>query len=162
MVIDEYLSWSYLIGELSKKISSAKGALKCIRPYILERTALQIHQALILLPFDYCSSAWGDCNLRWFDTYKLQKLQNRAASAITSSNYDTSASFLLNLLNWDDLITRRQKPKAILMFRTINGLTKSVPPEFIHSPQRAMQLKRLEAKCELPDMHKLWQAYFSL
>ena len=30
---------------------------------------------------------------------------------------------ILNLLNWDDLTIRRQKLKAILMFKTINGLT---------------------------------------
>ena len=122
VIIDEHLSWSNHIGDLSKKISSAIGALKRRRPYISKRTALQIYQALILPHFDYCSSVWGDCNLTLSD--KLQKPQNRAARAITRSNHDTSATFLLNLLNWDDLSTRRQKLKAIiLMFKTINGLT---------------------------------------
>ena len=120
-IIDEHLSWSNHIGDLSKKISSAIGALKRIRPYRSKRTALQIYQALIAPHFDYCSSVWGDCNLTLSD--KLQKLQNRAARAITRSNYDTSATFLLSLLNWDDLTTRRKKLKAILMFKTINGLT---------------------------------------
>ena len=83
---------------------------KRIRPYISERTAFQIYQALILPHFDYCSSIWSNCNLTLSD--KLQKLQNRSARAITRSNYDTSASFLLNVLNWDDLITCRQKLKA--------------------------------------------------
>ena len=41
-IIDEHVSWSNHIGELSKKISSAIGALKRIRPYISECTALQI------------------------------------------------------------------------------------------------------------------------
>ena len=110
------------MGELSKKISSAAtGAFKRIRPYISERTALQICQALILPHFDYCNSVWGDCNLTFSD--KLQKLQNRAFREITRSSYGTSASFLLNVLNWDDLITRRQKLKAILMFKTIKVLT---------------------------------------
>ena len=99
MIIDEHLSWSNHIGELSKKISSAIGALKRIRPYISERTAFQIYQALILPHSDYCSSVWGDCNLSLIDKKKLQKLQNRAARAITRSNYDASATFLLNLLN---------------------------------------------------------------
>ena len=121
VIIEEYLSWSNHVGELSKKISSAIGALKRIRPYISERTALQIYQVLILPHFDNCSSIWGDCNLTLSD--KRQKLQNRAARAITRSNYDTSATFLLDLLNWDDLITRRQKLKAILMFKTVIGLT---------------------------------------
>jgi len=48
VIIDEHLSWSYHIGELSKKISSAIDALKRTRPCISERTALQIYQALIL------------------------------------------------------------------------------------------------------------------
>ena len=55
VIIDEHLSWSNHIGDLSKKISSAIGALKRIRPYIPERTALQIYQALILLHFEYCT-----------------------------------------------------------------------------------------------------------
>ena len=121
MIIEEHLSWSNRIGELSKKISSAIGALKRIKPYISERTALQIYQALILPHVDYSSSVWGDCNLTLSD--KRQKIQNRAAGAITRSNYDTSVTFLLDLLNWDDLITRRQKLKTILLFKTMIGLT---------------------------------------
>ena len=84
VIIEEYLSWSNHIGELSKKISSAIGAFKRIRPYISERTALQIYQPSILHHFDYCSSVWGDCNLTLSD--KRQKLHNRAAGAITRSN----------------------------------------------------------------------------
>ena len=63
VIIDEHLSWSNHIDALSKKISSAIGALKRIRRFISEHTALQIYQALILPHFDYCSSVWGDCNL---------------------------------------------------------------------------------------------------
>ena len=91
VVIDQHLSWSNHIGELSKKTYSAIGAIKRIRPYMSEHTVLQIYQALILPHFDYCSSIWGDCNLTLTD-----KLQNRAARAIARSNYDTSTSFLLN------------------------------------------------------------------
>ena len=98
-----------------------QSVLSGLSPIFSERTARQIYQTLILPHFDYCSSVWGDCNLTLYE--KLQKLQNRAVRTITRSNYDTSASFLLNRLNWDDLITRRQKLKATLMFKTINGLT---------------------------------------
>ena len=148
MIIDEHLSWSNHIGELSKKISSPIGALKRIRPYISERTALQIYQALILPHFDYCSCVWGDCNLTLSD--KLQKLQNRAARAITRSNYDTSVTFLLNLLNWDDLITRRQKLKAILMFKTINGFTPAYLQNLFSTRSTQYSLRNLETKLELP------------
>ena len=56
----------------------------------------------------------------------LQKLQNRAARVITRSSYDTSASILLNRVNWDNLSTRRKKLKATLMFKIIKGLSQSI------------------------------------
>ena len=58
LFIDEHLSWTRHIEEISKKISSAIGALKQKRPFISESTALQIYQALILPQFDYCSPVW--------------------------------------------------------------------------------------------------------
>ena len=51
LFIDEHLSCAKHIEEISKKISSAIGALKRIRPFISESTALQIYQALILPHF---------------------------------------------------------------------------------------------------------------
>ena len=121
LFIDEHLSWTKHIEEISKKISSAIGALKRIRPFISESTALQIYQALILPHFDYCSPVWDGLNVTLSD--KLQKLQNRAARVITRSSYDTSASILLNRLNWDNLTTRRKKLKATLMLKIIKGLS---------------------------------------
>ena len=119
LFIDEHLSWTKHIEEISKKISSAIGALKRIRPVISESTALQIYQALILLHFDYCSPVRDELSVTLSD--KLQKLQNRAAKVITRSSYDTSASILLNRLNWDNLSTRRKKLKAMLMLKIIKG-----------------------------------------
>ena len=104
---------------ISKKISSAIGALKRIRPFISESSALQIYQALILPYFDHCSPVWDERSV----SGKLQKLQNRAARVITRSSYDSSASILLNRLNWDNLSTSRKTLKAALMFKIIKGLS---------------------------------------
>ena len=97
LFIAEHLSWAKHIEEISKKISSATGALKRIRPFISESTALQIYQALILPRFDYCSPVWDELSGTLSD--KLQKLQSRAARVITRSSYDTGVSILLNRLN---------------------------------------------------------------
>ena len=121
LLIDEHLTWTKHIDEKSKKISSAVGALKRTSPFISERTALQIYQALILPHFDYYSSVWDELNATLSD--KLQKLQNKAVRIITRSSYDTSASFLLNRLHWDKLSIRRKKLKATLMFKTIKELS---------------------------------------
>ena len=89
----------------------------------------------------------------------LQKLQNRSARAITRSNYDTSTSFLLNLLYRDDIITSRQKLKATLMFKTINGLTLTYLQNLFSTRSTQVNLRDSEAKLEFPMLRtNLWQA----
>ena len=130
----------------SKTISS--GALKRIRPFISESSALQGYQALISLPhFDYCSSVWDELNVTLSD--KLQKLQNRAAWVITRSSYDTSTSFLKRL-HWDDLSTRRKKLKATLIFKTIKRLSPLYLQNLFSIRSTSYNLRDSEIKLDLP------------
>ena len=145
LLIDEHLSWAKHIEEISKKISSAIGALK---PFISESTALQIYQALILPQFDYCSPVWDELSVTLSD--KLQKLQNRAARVITRSSYDTSASILLNRLNWHNLYTRRKKLKATLMFKIIKGLSPEHLQDLFSIRSTKYNLRDSEIKLNLP------------
>ena len=55
--IDNHLTWTKHIDEISKKIASAIGALKRIRPYITTNTAVQVYQALIQPHFECVN--WG-------------------------------------------------------------------------------------------------------
>ena len=73
--IDNHLTWTKHIDKISKKIASAIGALKRIRPYITTNTAVQVYQALIQPHFDYCCSVWD--GLGETLSCKMQKLQNR-------------------------------------------------------------------------------------
>ena len=82
-----------------------------------------LYRALIQPYFEYCSSVWDGLSAQLSD--KLQKLQNRAARAITRTNYDTRSSFLRNLLGWESLDIMRKRQKAILVFKALNGLTPS-------------------------------------
>ena len=113
--IDDRLSWSNHIKDL-KKISSAIGALRRIRPLISQSTAVQIYNALIQPHFDYCAPVWDGLNSYLCE--KLQKLQNRAARVILQVN----SSLLLETLKWDKLSSKRRKQKAIMMFKSLNGL----------------------------------------
>ena len=73
LTIDAQLSWGKpLVEEICKKVSSAIGALKRMRPFISKETAIQIYDALIMPHFDYCSIVW-DC-LSGSLSDKLQKL----------------------------------------------------------------------------------------
>ena len=96
LTIDAQLSWGKQVEEICKKVSSAIGVLKRVRPFISK--AIQIYNALIMPHFDYCSPVW-DC-LSGYLSDKLQKLQNRAARVITKSPFDTSSNHLLSTLDW--------------------------------------------------------------
>ena len=119
MVIDQHLAWSKHVDEKSKKVSSAIGALKRVRPFITIDVANKIYKAIIQPDIDYCSTVWDGLGSTLLD--KIQKLQNRAARVVTQSNYYTSASSLLEELGWDKVSTRWKKQKAILMFKTLNN-----------------------------------------
>ena len=75
--IDNRLSWSNHVNELCKKVTSAIGALRRIRPLISQSTAELIYNSLIQPQFDYCSLVWDGSSDQLSD--KLQKLHNRAA-----------------------------------------------------------------------------------
>ena len=55
-------------------------------------------------------------------TNKLQKLQNRSARIITKSDFKTRSATLRQLVEWDDLSTRRSKHLGVAMFKALNGL----------------------------------------
>ena len=120
VTIDAQLIWCKLVEEkLSLKKSSAIGALKRVRPFILKETAIQIYNALIVPYLDYCSPVW-DC-LSGYLSDKLHKIQNRAARVITKLPFDTNSNHLLTTLNWERLSIRRKKLKALMMYKTMNG-----------------------------------------
>lgn len=91
VTIDAQLTWCKHVEEICKKVSSAIGALKRVRPFIPKETATQIYNALIVPYFD-CSSVW-DC-LSGYLRNKLQKLQNRVARVITKLPFDTNSNYL--------------------------------------------------------------------
>ena len=99
--IDEYLTWHSHIDKLCKKIASTVGAIKRVEPFVPQFTLLNTYNSLVQSHFDYCSLVWGDCGKTL--SKKLQKLQNRAARVINSSDYDVDVDSLFHKLSWKDL-----------------------------------------------------------
>ena len=54
---------------------------------------------------------------------KLQKLQNRAARILTYSKYDPNADNLIQKLAWIKLDSQPKIHKAVMVFKSLNGLT---------------------------------------
>ena len=89
-------------------------------PFILHILRYKAINALILPHLDYYNSVWDCLSSQLSD--KLQELQNRAARVIMKSPFDTSTSPLLNKLKWQKLSIRRQKQKALVMYKTMHKL----------------------------------------
>ena len=125
--IDENLTSHSYIDKLCKKIASAIGAIKRVKPFVPQSTLLNIYNSLVQSHFDYCSLVWGNCGKTLSN--KLQKLQSRAARVITSSNFDVDVDSLFHKLSWKALKSQRQIQNALLVFKFLNGLV----PEYLTS-----------------------------
>ena len=126
--IDENLTWHSHIDKLCKKIASAIGAIKRVKPFVPQSTLLNIYNSLVQLTsstFDYYSLVWGNCGKTLSN--KLQKLQNSAARVITSSNFDVDVDSLFHKLSWKDLKSQRQIQNALMVFKSLNGLVPEYP-----------------------------------
>ena len=117
--VDENLTWHSHIDKLCKKIASAIGAIKRVKPFVPQSTLLSIYNSLVQPHFDYCSLVWGNSGKT--SSNKLQKLQNRAARVITSSSYDADVDSLFHKLSWKDLNSQRQIQKAIMVFNSLRS-----------------------------------------
>ena len=147
LIIDNRRSWPNHVNELRKKVTSDIGALRRIRPLISQSTAVLVFNSLIP-HFDYCSLVW-DC-LSDQLSYKLQKLQNRAARVILKANYGTSSSLLLDILKWDKLVIRRKKHKAIMMFKSLNEQAPVYLQNLFHERSTDYDLRNSFHKLTLP------------
>ena len=102
-------------------MSPGIGVIKKIKPFILSRSLINIYQSIVEPYFDYCSIVWNGISEGLAE--KLQKLQNRAARIITGSHYMAPTKDMLEKLGWSNLKERRNKQKALMMFKIINGMT---------------------------------------
>ena len=117
-------------------------------PFIPKETDTQIYNALILPNFDYCIPVWV-C-LSGYLSDKLQKLQNRAARIITKLPFYTNSDHLLSSLNWERLSIRRKKQKAVMMYKTMNGLTPEYLQRLFAQSCSNYNLRNSEGKLALP------------
>ena len=89
-----------------------------LQPCIISITGLFNHASTIVLFF----GVTVPCKTL---SDKLQRFQNRAARVLTQSSYEADANQLIIKLGWDNLETRRQKLKAEMVYKSLNGLTPS-------------------------------------
>ena len=121
------LTWGSHIERLAKKAASGIAAIKRVRQFVPPATLHLIYKALLQPHFDYCIVVWRSRGVKLAE--KLQKLQNRAARALTFSSYDADASHLFQFLNSKNLSTQCDIQKPLMVFKSLHGLA----PEYLSS-----------------------------
>ena len=118
--IDEFFTWDAHVTSVSQKVSSGIGVIKKIKPFVPTSNLISVYQSSVEPYLDYCSVVWDDISDQLTD--KLQILQNRAARVITGADYRMHTNELLTKLGWSSLKEKRNKQKAHMMFKIMNGM----------------------------------------
>ena len=124
--------------------------IKRVRPFIPTDVAVHIYNAFISPHFDYCSPVC-DC-ISGSLSDKSQKLQNRAASVITKSAFDTKFHLLGAMLKWEKLSLRcKNHQKTLIMYKTLNEPARDYLQRlFTQRHVNDYNFKNLEGKLSLP------------
>ena len=85
--IDEPLTWSKHIEEISKTITAEIRALKRLKDFASRDVLVSVCNALIMPHFDYCREVWD--SLGSVLAERLQKLHNRCARVIMRYKNET-------------------------------------------------------------------------
>ena len=130
LYIDKNLNWNQQIDKMSITISNRINLLQKIRKYLPMHIRIIYFNAYILPLFDYCCNIWGSCCESGIN--KLNKLLKKSARVIVEADIMTSSSLLFKSLHWLNVEKRIQYQKAILVFKSVNGMVPNYLEENFH------------------------------
>ena len=148
--IDNSLNWKEHIKTVSTKVARAIGFLKHAKTFLPQETLKTLYTGIVEPHLRYCCSVWGCAGLT--ELNQLQKLQNRAARIITSSNFDTPSRPLIDQLGWktiDELVASETKT---MVFKSLHELA----PQYLcdlftrNSKSSSYVLRNSETDLRLP------------
>lgn len=125
--LDNTLSWTSHVEAIVKKCNTLLFLLNRIKQYLSIPIRKLFFNAYILPHLDYCCTIWGNANSELMNT--VTKFQKRAARSILDKPIDTPSAELFAQLNWMTFPERVDYQKAVLMYKTMHGLT----PPYLHS-----------------------------
>lgn len=120
VLIDYKLRWHNQVNSVIQKLFLKIGLIRRLKPYLDISILNMLFKSLVQPIFDYCNVTWfGRFN---DDIQKLNVLHKRCARIILGVNYFTSSDLMFNILGWERLQTRNNYFKALMMYKSLNGL----------------------------------------
>ena len=118
--LDQSLDWNDHIHFTSRKINSKLLALlRRLRPFLTEQSSRMLANSLVQPHFDYCSSAWSNCNANLRDS--VVKLQKKMGRIILQADPRTPTDVVLSKLRCVSIENRWKFQNIKLVHNAING-----------------------------------------
>ena len=109
---------------LLRSLNSRVGALKMVCRVAGFRTRKMIADGIIMSKLVYCIALWGGCSNQLLDS--LQKLQNKAARAVTKQDWNTPTKSVLKQCGWLSVKQLVVYHSSILVYKVM----KAESPQF--------------------------------
>ena len=129
--IDHFHSWSSHLQTIHTTIARYIALLCRIKKYLPYQARQTFYHSFFLPHMDYCSTLWGDSSAAG----RIHMLQKRAARVLTDSPYRTPSAPLFEQLRWLSLPDRVSYMKALLVFKSVNGLAPDYMCDLFESVQ---------------------------
>ena len=118
ILIDQNISFSNHVSYLRKCCYAELRRISNIRPFIDEKSAVQLCVSLILSKLDYCNCLFYGMTKENF--HKLQLVQNHAARLVKKVDKRSSAKSILKELHWLPVEQRVEYKIALIVFKCLN------------------------------------------
>ena len=151
--ISKDLNWATHINSISKKANRMLGLLRRNIFCCTSDVKSTAYKALVRPRLEYCNTVWDPHH----GTHKttIERVQRKAARFVTGEyRRETSATALVNSLDWDTLEIRRVKARLTTIHKETHGVIPSNIEHLRHRGSHQSRRKNGQHSYNIPDFNK--------
>ena len=145
--IDQHLDWEDHINHVIKKASAGIAILWATFRYLLMDALQTIYRSLVESHIRYGNVVWSSCGEVLLT--KLQKIQNRAAGIVTSSEFDENAEPLIKELGWKTVRELVRYDTTITMHKSMHKIAPTYMSNIFQPLKDVHQIKLRDTSSNL-------------
>ena len=121
VTIDNKLSWNSHVNQVTKRANQTTAFLRRNLSSCSKDVKAQCYKSLVRPQLEYSATAWDPYTKT--NSAKVEAVQRRVARFCFNDYRQTSSvSSMMQDLGWEQLQTRRQQNKTVMMYRIVNNL----------------------------------------
>ena len=131
IIIDKSLTWDKQIDAVCLNVTRRITLLKLLSKYVDQNSLKLYYKSYILPILDYGCLIWGRCSTS--NTYRLIKLQKRAARIILKVDLMTPSTQMFSELKWLPFPERVKYHTHIMMYKILNNMAPDYLRQLFHN-----------------------------